>query len=482
MIKLDHRHKPFDGDLLLTLACPVSCEFCVYSCTPEKLPEKWMPKETIERVAEQYSKNDIGIRISGGEPFYDIARLEECINVLEKYYEPHEILIITSGFFAVNEKNAKKYLRVLKRKKIDTLVVSSDRFHQKKIPLSNLENILEVAKNMGIEVALRITLDGESFDLLEKLANIITIHKTPIEVHKWYFVGRAEHIDKKPLETAKEAEEYFFKKIKEFAKVNNSPRDVKYYLTHTPKRSQRFYAPVFFPTTFPNGDVYGCSMTMKGCFLGNIHKEDLFDMILRWKKTLPGFFNLSTTLCGEIVKFMPEKYRGDVCNFCRNHPFTSPKTSNGRVYVSISMDVDLKALADGLNKNREYLLCFKLKENELNIGVGEKIEEFLSILKERGIKYLLSRPLPPCLGVRKEDKDPKDCYECNELFYVEDGKVVFCEPFRSFSGQWFEFFKDRKDIYEYFSAKKNELKVLKKCESCIYFLRKQCDGLCFRKI
>jgi len=287
-INLDHRHKPLDGDLLLTAACPIECDFCVYSCEAEKEPEKWMPEKTIRRVAEQYSKNGIGIRIGGGEPFYDLEKLRNCIKILMEYYKPNELLIITSGFFGADKENANKHLNAIKGFGFDTLIISADRFHLKRVPLKNIENIIECCKELGIEPVLRISIDSDSYEFIDKITEIIAKNKVSIEVHDWGSFGRAEKLDKNPLGNFTKDQEYFFSKLKEFAGKFNAPLDPRFYLAHTAKRSQNKYASDFFPTTFPNGNVYGCSMTMKGSYLGNINKEDLSDMMVKWKEHFAG--------------------------------------------------------------------------------------------------------------------------------------------------------------------------------------------------
>src|SRR3989338_9880805 len=120
VIKKDVRHKPVDGDLLITMACPVNCDFCVYSCLPSLEPQKWMPEETIRRVAEEYSKNDIAIRICGGEPFYNLDKLKRCIDILLEYYKPFDLNIISSAVFAGSIGNTRRNLNVIKNADFDT--------------------------------------------------------------------------------------------------------------------------------------------------------------------------------------------------------------------------------------------------------------------------------------------------------------------------------------------------------------------------
>lgn len=495
VIKFDFRHKKLDGDLLLTTACPVECDFCIYSCTASKEPWKWMPEKTIRRVAGEYSKNDIGVRISGGEPFYDLKRLEKCIDILLEYYKPIELLIITSGFFATNKENTEKYIDVIRRKDFDTLVVSMDRFHQRRVPLKNVENIVEVCKKMDVEVALRLSLDSNSFSLIDKVTKLVVKHKLPIEVHGWGVCGRAEKIDSSPLKDEDKTREYFFSKIEELAKKYDSPSDSRYYLTHTAKRSQREYASEFFPTTFPNGNVYACSITMKGCYMGNINKENLLDMIFKFKNTLPGYYMLSNFNCQFLRNFLPEKFNW-MCEFCKDNFFINvnnlPEEALGREFVKIKVKSDLNNLFKRLlakkeavipNKyEKELLLSFRLSEKDLwNKKTGLLIKNFLDKLKENKIRFVLSRPLPSCLGKITDGAQPKNCFECRELFTVKNGFIRFCGPLKNIFSQEIKQIENRKQIYKYFISINNRMEVPNICKKCIYYLRKSCNSLCFVK-
>jgi len=494
VIKFDFRHKKLDGDLLLTTACPVECDFCVYSCNASKEPWKWMSEKTIRRVAEEYSKNDIGIRISGGEPFYDLEKLKKCIDILLEHYKSTDLLIITSGFFASNIKNTEKYIDAIKERDFDLLVVSMDRFHQKKIPLRNIENTIEVCNKMDIEVALRLSLDSFSFPLIDKVSELIVKHKLPIEVHSWGVFGRAEKLDMSTLKDEDKVREYLFSKIKDFAEKYDAPSDSRYYLTHTSKRTQREYASEFFPTTFPNGNVYACSITMKGCYMGSINEKNLLDMILKFKNTFPGHYILSDSNCQFLNNFLPDKFNWK-CEFCKDRFFINvnkePKEALGREFVKISMKMNLDKLFKQLlakkksvpqkGYEREFLLSFKLTENDLNDNVGKKIKNFLDKLKANKIRFALSRPLPLCLGKITDNTQPKNCFECREVFTVENGFIRYCESLGKTRGYRLEWVKDRNQIYEYFKIEHDKLKVLEKCGSCLFKMRTQCNGMCFVK-
>jgi hypothetical protein len=129
--------------------------------------------------------------------------------------------------------------------------------------------------------------------------------------------------------------------------------DPRYYLTHTAKRSQREYASEFFPTTFPNGNIYACSMTMKGCYMGNIINESLSSMLIRASKSLPSKF---ISIGCDTYKFLSPKGK-DKCEICRDQPFLENilNFTNewiGREYLQIRPDESLNNLLHKIRKKR----------------------------------------------------------------------------------------------------------------------------------
>lgn len=280
-------HKKFDGDLLLTTACRIECEFCIYGCTPKG---EWMSQETIRKVAEEYTKNDIGIRICGGEPFYDLKKLKKCLDIILKHQEPHQISIITSGFFGENNELIKESIMLLKENKIDSLVLSIDRFHLKKLSYDSLINIIQESKSQGINIILRLSTDEKSYEVMDNVAEIIVKYNIKVEPHYTYGIyGKAELLDSKLLNFSDKRKKYFINKLSTNITKYKTDKNIDYYITNSPKRSQRMFGKGFFPTTFPNGNVYADSQCCKGSYMGNINNTSLKKMIEDFSKTLPGY-------------------------------------------------------------------------------------------------------------------------------------------------------------------------------------------------
>jgi sulfatase maturation enzyme AslB (radical SAM superfamily) len=493
MINRDFRHKPLDGDLLITMACPVGCDFCIYSCLPSMEPQKWMPEQTIKRVAEEYSKNDIGIRICGGEPFFDLKKLRQCIGILLDYYKPLDLNIITSAIFAGSEPNAVRNLMVLKETGLDRCIVSVDRFHLPRVPLAKIENVIKAAGKLGIDIVLRLSLDTESFALINGVSKIIVRYQTPIEVHSWGFFGRAESLDTAPLSRFNSVEQYIFKKIEYHAKKRKMPPDYRYYLAFSPKRTDRDNIDDFFPTAFPNGNVYARSYCFKSELMGNINTENLEDMVFRFWQTPLGRFLLSNRTNSGMGTLTPDKFK-DEYDALRNEPLAEgmPEEAIGREFVVIKSDDDFAAILQKMNsrkrfhgyygmENREFLLSFRFKDSDLwNEDMSLKIQEFLHKLEDNKIRFALSRPLPPCLKARLGEAQPKNCFECRELFTVENGVVKFtCDCLKGRIYTEIENVKNRDQIYEYFEMEHRKFQLNEICRSCLLKIRNQCNGMYF---
>jgi len=164
-----------------------------------------------------------------------------------------------------------------------------------------------------------------------------------------------------------------------------------------------------------------------------------------------------------------------------------PKEAIGRQFLKIKLNEDFEELFKKVkNVNRELLLSFEIAEENLNLQSGKKIIEFLNKLKNNNIRVKVSKPLPRCiLGMRyneivKEFLIPHDCYECSELFTVENEDIISCNYINK-KGPKIYYMEDRNQIWEFFNILRLMNKPINECKKCRYFIRKQCDGLCFRR-
>jgi hypothetical protein len=145
---------------------------------------------------------------------------------------------------------------------------------------------------------------------------------------------------------------------------------------------------------------------------------------------------------------------------------------------------DFKKAADA---SREMLLSFRISEHQLNRRYGSEVLGFLNRLKKQGLRFQLSRPLPRCMfgpgyqKARNEFKLPEGCFECRELFSVDNKGVNSCEPVGE-QGPPIEEAESREEIWQQFNSVRQAKSPPSQCRACKYYRRRQCDGLCLRTI
>lgn len=156
---------------------------------------------------------------------------------------------------------------------------------------------------------------------------------------------------------------------------------------------------------------------------------------------------------------------------------------NENQYLKINLE-NLQTVVENIIKLKpEFIvISFQLSEKDLNKGTGLAIVNFLQKLKDNKINFKIAKPLPRCLFgfeyqkmVQKFDI-PKSCKDCLELFRVNKNEEI--ELCIGKKGPKLKYMSDRNQIYEYFEFFHDKLEINKKCKACIWFLRKQCNGLC----
>jgi uncharacterized protein len=153
---------------------------------------------------------------------------------------------------------------------------------------------------------------------------------------------------------------------------------------------------------------------------------------------------------------------------------------------------DFKKLArDIINykKSKKYepvifLLSFSLGPEYLKSESGKKIISFLNELNAEKIWFRIVKPLPKCVFGKKYTELVKkfrfseSCRECLKLFEVKKGKsLIFCSGKKG--RKKIDRYEDRDEIFEEFRSKCSPM-IIDKCASCVYKIRKQCNGLCFK--
>lgn len=279
----------------ITLTCPLKCAHCITNSNPY-VDSEMNDKEALKYIKEARQAID-HISITGGEPFLKRQLLEKL--VLEAKKLNYLVSVMTSGYWAINQKVTSRILNRLKTLGLDRIGVSLDRYHLPFVKEQNCINIAEAADKLEIPLAVRVIIAKD--DNYGKHVEEILSH-TKAEVHINYLVrvGRACDLE-----------------VKEFQVCSHPPKEICETVTAV--------------DIVPGGDVYACCgpglymNKTNPLYLGNAQNENLLDILSRglnnsYMKVINtrgpyGLFeDLNNNGYGHLIKYR-ERYT-DACQLC----------------------------------------------------------------------------------------------------------------------------------------------------------------------
>lgn len=134
--------------ILLTYKCTFECDHCFVYSSP--FSEGTMTLSTIRLVIEESRK--IGtvewIYFEGGEPFLYYPLLLEGVRLARE--AGFKAGIVTNGYWATSEEDAKIWLQPLQKLGIDYLSISNDTFHYDTEEDNSAKRALTLAHKLGI--------------------------------------------------------------------------------------------------------------------------------------------------------------------------------------------------------------------------------------------------------------------------------------------------------------------------------------------
>jgi len=135
--------------LMLTYKCPAACQFCYYSCSPDK--GGLMPIETALNAWQ--SLIDLAgpvaeIHITGGEPFLYFDHLVELLAEAQRRELIGLDAIETNAYWAKDRDTILKRMKILKDYGIKRLKISWDPFHAEYIDEDNVTLLADTAKEV----------------------------------------------------------------------------------------------------------------------------------------------------------------------------------------------------------------------------------------------------------------------------------------------------------------------------------------------
>jgi organic radical activating enzyme len=159
---------------MLTYKCTIACQHCIVEAGPRRRKEMALKEalDWIRQVSAYRNKHILSLGLTGGEPFYDLERLE----IISNYARQLGLFVttVTNAFWAPTKERA---LEVLQRMQgIQLISLSTDVHHLKQIPLENIKNAAWAASQTGHLYDLAICTDSKAdpsfLQLIEELRDI----------------------------------------------------------------------------------------------------------------------------------------------------------------------------------------------------------------------------------------------------------------------------------------------------------------------
>jgi MoaA/NifB/PqqE/SkfB family radical SAM enzyme len=246
----------FDSVLVSTTeVCTVGCRHCGFTGSSR---DREPSATDVQRwVTELCDYGIPRIILTGGEPFQRFALLRAAVRAAATHPAAPRVGVFTSSFWGRSPATVRNRLAELSG--LSHLYLSTDPYHQERVPASYVTNVMAGALDAGIpEISLCITVEDD-----DQVSGILALYEP-------YLDRVMVHVDK-VIPTP-------------FIAVGHSPK-----LTTEPEN----YLPYCYletPLINPNGDVSACHIGKSGAyidltkqvyFLGNLRQDSLREIMAR---------------------------------------------------------------------------------------------------------------------------------------------------------------------------------------------------------
>jgi MoaA/NifB/PqqE/SkfB family radical SAM enzyme len=275
--------KDYDHDLMLTVEttdqCTLRCDHCFAESGPEK--NTFISHKKIEDVAKECEVifphyREKSIRITGGDPFLHpkIFEIIKSFSKRKKKLGYYSIDVESNGWWAKDDKTARRYIRKLKESGADLLSVTNDYFHCKQGVFDLNEHMSRIGRISAEEgLRFRNILTGWGPDPDEKTAKEMEEHKKSCGS-----CTGLPHIT--PIGRARNLPEKLWASPFDSSRVRGCRLSPPTFL---PEVGSERYAHRNEITLGPDGNVYPCNSGKEfehaSLAIGNVYKKSLAHII-----------------------------------------------------------------------------------------------------------------------------------------------------------------------------------------------------------
>lgn len=313
MLQLENIEKSYDKQeqqelgflqyigLVTTYHCQTACPHCIVEAGPKRkeFVSQNNVKSWLKQIAKYKNGKILAVALTGGEPFSDLNHLRN-ISLLSESLGLF-VTVVTNSYWATSEIVALKTLERLSS--IRMLTLSTDRFHQRAIPLEFVRNAFNASKKLNkpcsIALCIGSSIDSETQVIIDFLDEFVP--KSVINMARIFPVGRAQRLN----------------------------HILQYSTSPTPPKAACCMA--HSPVIFPDGKVVACFGPIIGLskdhplILGNLNDEPLATILDRAEKNyilhairVWGPYKLiEFILEAGLGEYLPQKYVTDsICCTC----------------------------------------------------------------------------------------------------------------------------------------------------------------------
>jgi len=180
-----------DIGLIFTRQCTAECAHCGSSSGPDK--QGVLSFETSTQCLKTFSK--LGLNqyyITGGEPFVFFKKMNRVI------HSGHEsglsATVCTNAFWGKNQSTAREFLKQLKDNGLGFLMLSTDVFHIKTIPVNHVITVANLSHELEIPCHISIPALKNDWTALSLFTLLKTSTLASVAIHHAHPIGRGENL------------------------------------------------------------------------------------------------------------------------------------------------------------------------------------------------------------------------------------------------------------------------------------------------
>lgn len=139
------------GGLITNYFCVSRCRHCLYNCSPNWEKNYITPRTAEENLRTIRRLGCSTVHIGGGEPLLRPEALGDILEIAARFGVTVEYVETNSAWFKDSD-SAKDTLLKLRKRGLQTLLVSISPFHNEYIPFSKVKGVIEAARSAGIGI------------------------------------------------------------------------------------------------------------------------------------------------------------------------------------------------------------------------------------------------------------------------------------------------------------------------------------------